>query len=280
MSDTENIFVIGSPSVGKTTYLATLLYHFDPTQPIKYNRLGITAEAIGADTEQLKEDVKIFLKARESLQSTPPNLENYKFLLRIPSKLLGQLKDKEITFDVIDVAGEVFKKLDFEVIPSEAQEHIQQCSKAKKWLLLLNDWEPSADQTSKRRLERLFKEVEPEVKTSLQVAVVMSKCERGELWSGRKEPKEDIFAVHLPETYLMLKHCFRDRPHALEFFACSSFGVLGEKLHLPNRVPPSGATDDPHRKAVIRNIDAWKPYGLITPIVWLDTSISWRWKHI
>ncbi len=295
MSDAANILLIGSPGVGKTTYLATLLYYFSPTRRVQLNRLGISVELLEPNLEQngedsrnqsaidaadLRDQVELFLLARDQLQASP-DIRNYRFLLRIPRKLLGRFNDKKILLEVSDFAGEKFKLLDLESIPAEDRDKIRQCLKANKWLLLLNDWEPSADPISKRRLESLLAQIEAEVKKSLRIAVVMSKCERGELWSGRKEPEEDLFAVHLPDTHSMLKGYFREYPNRLRFFACSSFGVLGEKRPLPNRVSPlENSPREVHRHAFIRNRDVWKPYGLITPIVWLDTGKLWRCSHL
>lgn len=321
MSDAANVLLIGSPGVGKTTYLATLLHYFDPTKRVPLNRLGITVELLDpnlAENEEdsrehwgnllsqlrkalgfpkpmlpdsrdqsaiieaanLRENVELFLLRRDRLQASP-DIRNYRFLLRIPPQLLGGFSPKKIPLEVSDFAGEKFKLLDLDSIPDEDRNKIQECLKAKKWLLFLNDWEPLADSISKRRLKSLLEQIEPEVKKSLRIAVVMSKCERGELWSGRKEPEEDIFTVHLPDTHSMLQGYFREHPNRLKFFACSSFGVLGEKSPLPNRVLiTENLPSEGYRHAVIRKEDAWKPYGLITPIVWLDTGRLWKWSHL
>jgi hypothetical protein len=203
--------------------------------------------------------------------------------LNIPNHLLPVSnpyggKKKEIKLEVSDYAGEIFQDLDSNPLPERAKNLIQQCAKIEKWLLLLNDWEPEADRHSRRRLETLFQELPEAKRNSLRVAVVMSKCERGELWPGRKEPEEDIFAVHLPKTYSILRErLFSHSPGRLKFFACSSFGVLGQKQPLPNR---ENIVEGEHGLAVLRDPDVWEPYGLITPLVWLDTGRDWRWKHI
>jgi GTPase SAR1 family protein len=270
MSDETNIIILGPPSVGKTTYLATLAYYFDTIQGRQ-----IEVEAIGADAESLQDDAENILMTRDSLAASK-DVKNYKFRIRIPSQMLRG--SGEIIIEVSDYAGEIFKRLNEDPIPSDIGERISQCSQSKKWLLLLNDWEPKADSNSRRRLEALLKQVPPDVKNSLRIAVVMSKCERGELWTRRREPEEDIFAVHLPKTWALLRNkIFRERPQNLKFFACSSFGVLDNKEPLPNRV---NVVDGDHKNAVLRNPAVWKPYGLITPFVWLDRGLHWRWEHL
>ena len=103
---------------------------------------------------------------------------------------------------------------------------------------MLTDWEPGRDiHLYKPAFTKLCQEISereqinPEIK-NLRIAVVMSKCERGEIWPCRLDPDEDLFKVRLPETYsLLTRKLPRER---LQFFACSSFGVRSLFCHSPS----------------------------------------------
>lgn len=163
--------------------------------------------------------------------------------------------------------------------------YLAKFSETKKWLLLLTDWDPITFDEAKLPMDdRYIKIFETLLRiidrSDFRLAVVMGKCERGELWTGRKDPAFDIFKKRLPKTYKHLNRFFGNRNN-LEFFACSSFGVLKNlenpkiPLPLPNR---KNFIKDDYRRAVIREPKQWKPYGLITPLVWLNTEKVW--KHI
>jgi hypothetical protein len=105
-----------------------------------------------------------------------------------------------------------------------------------------------------------------------RIAVVMSKCERGEAWTGRLDPREDLFRLRMPETYNELK-LSRHLPQRIEFFACSSFGVLGDKDPRPNRLIGS---NDKREYAYLMDKEKWRPYGLLSPIYWLTTGRRYK----
>jgi hypothetical protein len=99
----------------------------------------------------------------------------------------------------------------------------------------------------------------------LKLAIVMSKCERGEIWPGRLDPEIDLFGVHLRETTKTLRE--KVIPQNLRFFALSTFGVLGKDNPRPNR---EDRVKKEEPASVIRNPDLWQPYNLIEPLYWLS----------
>ena len=103
----------------------------------------------------------------------------------------------------------------------------------------------------------------------------MSKCERGEIWTGRFQPDEDLFELRLPETYEFLKNNFTSPKKRLKFFACSSFGVLGDSQYDFDPRPNRNFGDyeaDADIEGFIKNPDSWNPFGLISPLYWLSTG--------
>jgi hypothetical protein len=101
--------------------------------------------------------------------------------------------------------------------------------------------------------------------SDLKIAVAMSKCERGEIWSGRLDPETDLFDVHLPKTKAILRS--RIASKNLQFFAISTFGVLRRNDPRPNRVDVHGTGG---RRSTLRKPSNWKPFGMIQPLYWLS----------
>jgi hypothetical protein len=148
------------------------------------------------------------------------------------------------------------------------------------WMVMMTDWEPENDTLLyKPAFEQLYRKlsgkekINPDLK-NIRLAVVMTKCERGELWPCRLDPDEDLFEVRLPETYQFLTQKFSTE--RLQFFACSAFGILGDDRESfdprPNCLFPDNGTPE-EIEATLREPSKWSPYGLIPPLYWLATGI-------
>ena len=77
----------------------------------------------------------------------------------------------------------------------------------------------------------------------------------------------------MPETYKELQ-LPQHLPHRIEFFACSSFGVLADKDLRPNRL--MGVDNDKREYARLMDRRNWRPYGLLSPIYWLTTGRRYK----
>jgi hypothetical protein len=146
-------------------------------------------------------------------------------------------------------------------------------------MIMLTDWDTSNDtKLYAPAVNRLLTELSEqanvnETLSKLRVAVVISKCERGELWPCRLDAEEDLFRVRLKETYRVLKE--KLPPSRLRFFACSSFGVMGDSSGQHDPRPNRYISDDGSSaefRAYLRDVEAWKPFGLISPLYWLSTG--------
>lgn len=277
----EEMIIIGPKRAGKTTYLMALSGGFQGTE----KTLGIKVEPISNDAKTLVNDtINDFLEGKPPKVTpvqTTETMPNYEFRIDIPERLI---KMPSIYIKVKDYAGGIFEDLAKQPTPENLKNYLKQFSQRKKWLLLLNDWEPialnsterSIDEQYSRSLTTLLDEMSKDLE-DFRLAVVLGKCERGELWPGRLDPEWDIFKIRLPKTYAKLKEKFRLCPNNLKFFACSAFGVLDPKTPLPNR---KNSITGSYRNAVIRDTDKWQPYGLITPLVWLEQQKLWKWSHL
>lgn len=262
-----NIRVIGPRSSGKTTYLAALAY-----QPARnhHQNQNFQVHALNDDTKQLAEKAENIIMEGASLEPnyvrTIDHLPVYSFQIEVKK---GFSTDK-INLAVRDYPGEIFEELEHGSSNPLHQEFMDEClaKDVTGCLILLTEWKQGTDRTYSRVLKRFIDQMDKHERSQdLRLAVVMSKCERGELWPGRLDPEIDLFDVHLPETKKTLQDAIPSKN--LNFYALSTFGVLGRNNPRPNRVEEMGADG---KNSFLRETNRWRPYGLISPLYWLSTG--------
>ncbi len=264
-----NICVIGPRSSGKTTYLAGLAYWPDK-QRQSNNSSSFEVQALGDDAKTLEAMAEDIICTGASLAPTDVaggiyNAPLYQYQIKI--KHLFKKPDY-LDLVVRDYPGEIFDELadgssnplHDEFINESLMKDVEGC------LILVTEWTKETDKFYSRVLEKFTELIErAERINDLRLAVAMSKCERGELWSGRLDPEIDIFDLHLPRTKNTLQ---RKIPrHNLEFYAISTFGVLKRHDPRPNRIDIAGKDG---RHAVLRKAELWQPYNMVAPLYWLS----------
>lgn len=263
-----NIRVIGPEGSGKTTYLAALAY-----QPNRLEKLKYQIQAINEDTKKLAEKAETIILEGESLEPTGVLVKTiddvpvYSFNIRIKTLLNGE---KQINLVLRDSPGEIFDGLESGETNPIHTEYIDEClaKDVAGCLIMLTEWKQATDKHYSRVLQRFIELMDSQGRINdLRLAVAMSKCERGELWPGRLEPEIDLFQTYLPKTTKILKDKIPARN--LNFYAISTFGVLGRNDPRPNRVTEWG-TDGIN--SVLREAKPWRPYNLIAPLYWLSTG--------
>ncbi|MGB3639365.1 MAG: hypothetical protein WBA39_17585 [Rivularia sp. (in: cyanobacteria)] len=269
-----NIRVIGPRGSGKTTYLAALAYQ--PAKAVGKTK-NLDIQAINDDTRRLAEKAENIILEGGSLEPTGvlvrtiDDVPIYAFNIEIKQAFKGQEK---ITLAIRDYPGEIFDELEQDKINNIQAEFIDEClaKDVAGCLIMLTEWKKGTDKFYSRVLQRFTEEMDRKERINdLRLAVVMSKCERGELWPGRIDPEIDLFDVHLPKTKAVLKKNIPSEN--LRFYAISTFGVLGRNNPRPNRIEEWG-TDG--RNSVLREANRWQPYGLISPLYWLSTGKRMR----
>jgi len=265
----SNIGVIGPRSSGKTTYLAALAY-FPESRSKAKKKSPFEVEAI----EGIEDNTKIIRDAENRILQgasfEPTTLEGGVDNL---AKYMFRIKAKRSQIDLVarDYPGEIFNDL-VEGVDSNSlhKEFMQECLRkdVKGLLVMLPAWEKESDSFYKQMVRSLIVWIDNEERMGdLRLAIAMSKCERGEIWSGRLDPEIDLFNIHLPQTTAILRK--KLNPKNLEFFAISAFGVLGRNDPRPNRVDEIGQEGI---NSVLREPAAWQPYGLVSPLYWLSTG--------
>lgn len=240
----NDIRIIGSRNSGKTTYLASLLRL---PEELKKQFPGLKITPTSDDAEELIGEAKNILEKGSLLSGTDIKYGDepyFSFQIQIPTT--KNSPGITLGLNVKDYAGETFECAatpDRELF----QEYVEDWLTAKSWMIMLTDWDASNDtKLYAPALNRLLTELSEQANVNetlnqLRVAVVINKCERGELWPCRLDAEEDLFRVRLKETYRVLKD--KLPPSRLRFFACSAFGVMGDRYGehdpRPNRYIPN-----------------------------------------
>jgi hypothetical protein len=258
----SQIRVIGPRGSGKTTYLTGLAY-WPQRQSRSHKFSSFEVKAMDDNTKSLKEDAENILLERGKLAPTNPNERPplYNFNIKIKHFLK---KSDDITLSAQDYSGEIFDDLAQGSLKPEYEKFLKECfdKEVAGCLILLSDWTKEQDRHYSRGLERFIERMEDRIH-DLRLAVAMSKCERGELWSGRLDPEFDIFEQHLPRTKQTLQTNIPAKN--LHFYAISTFGVLKRNDPRPNR------QDSRDKKGfVLREPNRWRPYNMIEPLYWLS----------
>ena len=299
--NSQKIYIIGPRASGKSTFLGALLSISDHSKNKNHKRVNVNT--ISDDSDKLRSKIRDGWRVKKPLD--PTNMRgtvnaDYEFSIKITTQLSP---DVNIRLSTKDYGGEFFQDvlLESSLLKSHyILPYIKEClMEASAWIVLLPDFclKDRANQKQevvkdvdgfyKKVFRKLLSEI-PE-KTSLfsqddrkkiqqnlkklQIAIVMSKCERGELWTRRKEPERDLFQVHLKNTRDFLRDTQKLSKKKLDFFALSSFGVLSSKDPRPNRINLGDKLQD---GAMIKDFDEWRPFGLINPLYWIATKKRWK----
>ena len=308
VSSAPNIVVLGPRGSGKTTYLSglTKVAEAKASEFLKSDKVEIAhfeCEIGEEKSKELSQDADNIVFFGDSHMPTTlekkddGGIKTYTFTGEISYE---GIKD-EFTMKLADTSGEIFET-ETGVMDSEYRLNLKNRLEGKglegkglegkglegkdiRLLILLADVLPEAsnpnpDDRLKYQIDELnlvLREVCSDgIKRKLRLAVVINKCERGELWTHRLDPVKDIFGNYLKSSKTkfqnMVKAIKRTGAEVdIEFFAMSTFGVLKKDDFRPNYIYGS---DDNDGKFVLRNTDLneWHPYGVLSPIYWLTTG--------
>ncbi len=267
-----NICVIGPRGSGKTTYLAALAYWPDNRRTFGRAK-NFDIKPQNPESRELADKAENILCQGLDFQATVIgqeiqtvyDLPHYSF--RIDTKRYFFSKKELIQVNVRDYPGEVFEKIiEPNFSNSIHEEFIKECfTDVTGCLILLTGWEKGTDDFYKKVMNQFVHLMDTNGRgEDLRLAVAISKCERGEIWSGRIDPELDLFEVYLPKTRKILRDGVL--PKNLRFYAISTFGVLGRNNPRPNR---ADRLTDGEPASVLREPRHWRPYNMIEPLYWL-----------
>ena len=199
------ICIIGDRKAGKTTYLATLLRCPDRLR----NELpGLQVIPTSDDAEELASVARTIIEGGRSLAPTDRERE-FNIHIKIPGVL-----DFDIT--ATDYAGELIGT--YAAIPQERHKlkpYLPHLLSVNGWLIMITDWDLRRDQSIYQpAFNYLLTCLAEACKNNsdlrnIRIAVILNKCERGELWPCRLDPEYDFFKLALLGLRVIMYNAIR-----------------------------------------------------------------------
>ncbi len=286
--------VIGPRAAGKSTYVSGLTQIAESAASDKWKKDSLKViQSIKKDVGETREfwqTMDNIVRDRERMVAT--TIEDGIKTARVELKVEYQGQEDEIIFDVSDTSGELFENNELDEVYTQlgvSQETRDKMRDFKKEefnkrfgipdvniLILLDDFLPTLTSEPDTKLLREFQKLTDLInmrkteQSKFRIAVVMNKCERGELWTHRLDPFNEIFDRYLKKSTNYIKTYVEKTlksPDSIQFFAMSTFGVLDSSYdYRPNH-------DYRQNKLfLLRDDRKWHPYGMLSPIYWLATG--------
>ena len=266
-----NIAIIGPRTSGKTTYLGALA-SYAQSHHYKGREFKVTPKS--PEAKSLRDEAQNIF--RQSMDFRPTIVGEktvyefpfYSFIIEHKPNRFSDNQRIELTTK--DYPGEIFKELEKGTyLGDKHQEFVKDCFTNKMGcVIFISDFELGEDNRHYKMLGNFLTLMDSSnVDSFYKIAVVMSKCERGEIWTGRLEPERDLFKVHFPTTQELLRERLGKSHQKLKFFALSTFGVIARTDPRPNREDRITG-----KMSVVRYPDKWQPYNLIEPLIWISQT--------
>lgn len=275
----SDIRLIGDRGSGKTTFLAALSHCWRSSE---YD--GGPIESVDPFNEISAELQKLAINILQDGRSMPPSdsLEENRlpplltFYINLKPKLLAHplsaLRGQSLRLQVScrEYEREFFQHLIEERVSQipALSNYLDDCASVAGLLLLL-DGTSTADREYAQALGVLQRELNRRSRSgrnrrSFRIAVVFSKGEQDTVWVYR-DNLEEFIGLKFPRTRVALQNwgC------SVNYFICSAFGMVG------NPPRPNFREISQDRYGVygaIARTQAWKPFGLVAPIYWLQTG--------
>ncbi len=272
----SNTILIGSRSTGKTTYLRALAYssYINKENP----RFKVLTDRTDGDTRILIDTAKNYILGKKAARQTKiqDGTADKRYIFTIECYVSGKNKET-INLITRDYPGEI---MDYIGDPNhEGRQYLNTCldDPNNNFLFLVDKWERGDDLRYSDMITEFIDLANSRRRDGIRdvkLAVAMSKCDRGELWTSRIDPETDIFEKRLKIMTTIMKTS-GILPKNLEFFAISTFGTLKDQPH-PNREDeikmPRTDLQEEDRISIIQKEAEWEPYGMIAPLYWLASG--------
>jgi GTPase SAR1 family protein len=264
VQQTSILRVIGDKASGKSTYITVLATSSFPQADII--PLDSPTKALIAINRQI-------LEARDQIVANDyGEFNTYLFQVRLKRSLKSLLNSGTFELQCKDYPGEFFQDLSKRINEPLLKQYIEDCAEATGILFLL-DGTAKQDFFYSQCLSEFLNQLNLKTSSDFpkrKVAVVLSKCDLGELYIHRYLPEAKIEA-RFGSVYRKIK----DLSHwEVDFFVSSAYGRLGHQNYATEPNCKIEKQDEKGTESVIKETspDLWKPFGLIEPIYWLCTG--------
>ncbi|ACK64660.1 hypothetical protein PCC8801_0570 [Rippkaea orientalis PCC 8801] len=275
-----NIRVVGDRYSGKTVYMASLAYwpNVNSESPLQ----SVTSFGDQETSQELFNCAQNILK--EGLKLNPKNIDDFcvdqikDYGLKISlknyfSEKLSQNRSDfiEFTINCKDYSGEFFRDVIYKSNDPFLKDYLEDFQLADGLLLLVDGTSYRKDQQYAKGLEKflLYLNQTKLHNPKRRIAFVLNKCELSELWMSRHQPRE-LVAKRFPQMMATLENWSDQGLGEVEYFTASAFGTLGNDYYQPNTKILAQAHQGTFY--MIRHLEKWRPFGLVSPIYWLCTG--------
>ncbi|QUS60499.1 GTPase domain-containing protein [Synechocystis sp. PCC 7338] len=251
------IIIIGPRASGKSTFLVALasLAEKKMSWPIK------KVEPLSGNSHRLIESANNTLRQGLLLCPTDISLTEYSFRVDIGSYSLIDQKTQSFYLNCADSAGEYFDGLVEFRDEERTQKFLLECSISSGLVIIVDGLSPSSkDNYYRERIEIFRQELSNHTYENYRIAIVISKADQPKIWNSLKDLK-GFFRKAFPLTYELLEDWNSQSEFAIEYFACSAYGMVGNSFN-PNC----------HEAGGIKVPNAWNPFGIVYPLYWIATG--------
>jgi hypothetical protein len=279
LPNSRKIRVMGPQKSGKTTLMAALVLwpNSDPTKsPIQEVAChGDAAKSLTIDAQNLLVNGRAL--ASTIHKPTPNDIKYCEILVTIKPKFLDRpglrLQNRHLRFSVSakDYAGEFFKDLqNMNSNTADFDSYLQDCSELRCFLILFDARQDTDDTYYTRSIHNFHHAIRsklgpnsPEL-SKYRIAVGFTKVEKLQRGAYINDNSREFAEWKFPDMDRELKVWQHNWGCQVEYFYCSAFGWK-----------PNGwaNTKVDESEEVIDDPDLWRPFGLVTPLYWLQTGI-------
>lgn len=273
------IRVVGDRASGKTTYMAALTrFPQSRTNTSKENRIVQSVSATNEDGKSLINKAQNILEQGLELEPTdlaPDASSSNDYQLSIALSNLSRLKSSaeltRLNVSFKDYAGEFFSDLLYDDNDPNLKTYLADCAQATGLMFLLDGSAQREDENYAAGVEKLLNALPNSNRSNplKRIALVLTKCEMPDLWMKRKDP-EHLAQLKFKRVYTKMRNWQSETGGDIGFFTSSAFGVLEPRFGEANS--KTIKRDRGGIRAVIKDSNRWKPFGLVAPIYWLCTG--------
>jgi len=271
-----DIAIIGPRPSGKLVFLATLAYFpnaGDKTCPVK------SVTPMDLYSEELIDMVRNILVKGSQFEP----MESYNDIDKVPlSSLQITLKKNQIKYQILNISCKAFAGEYIEDLSRYYSESVSNNlpvlftdfydDLARGYLAIIIDATSRSDREHAQSftvLERgLSDRLSQSEKSKYRIAVIFSHFDLPEVWAYRKD-LDTFVPRHFPRTHSVFTAWSHKWGCSVAYFACSAFGMIGDSGEPNCKVVGHG---EKGTMAVLKDPEAWKPFGLVAPIYWLLTG--------